>query len=450
MSSTDQLEGCIAELTSSARSLLLYGRNAGIASSGPQLRIPVDAPDTVHQARRTVLANIFKLTTLLGDPVSLLQQMALQIQLLACLQWLSCSQVLICLPLEGSFPVKDLAQLCGVSETQLSRVLRLTATSGFLQEPQPGQIMHTHLSSSFVSQRRFRDATLFIAECWTPSALRMASVTHPQGNTPHVSSPECAYNLAFSTPTTFRTACSLAPKLQRQWSAYLQFTGYFDDNIVEVLTRLDWGNLGESCIVESRAESANLARLLARIYPALRFIVQVSGNILGGYDDAHESSMPQPTSPQTLPAETHDSRISVETCPFGAPQPILDAAAYILHLPSPLSPYSASIRSFIIKELQSYVGILCANRAAILILTARFLPPPGSVNLDVEAISRVRSLTLFQLVNEREAEVADIEDLVNSVGDGLGRLVVVDKLRTRNNLPVGLAVKYQEENGSSL
>ena len=81
----------------------------------------------------------------------------------------------------------------------------------------------------------------------------------------------------------------------------------------------------------------------------------------------------------------------------------------------------------------------------MLILTARLLPPPGSVDRDVEAISRVRDLTLLQLANEWETELAEFEDLVSSVRDSDGRLVVVDTLWARNNLPVGLAVKYQED-----
>jgi hypothetical protein len=53
----------------------------------------------------------------------------------------------------------------------------------------------------------------------------------------------------------------------------------------------------------------------------------------------------------------------------------------------------------------------------------------------------VRDLTLLRLANEREAEVAEFVDLVSQMGDSVGRLVVVNRLRARKNLTVALAVK---------
>lgn len=79
-----------------------------------------------------------------------------QIQLLACLGEF---QVLACIPLKGSILAKDVADMAGVPETRLWRVVRITATASFLHESQPGHIAHTALSAPFVTNLSFLDAT---------------------------------------------------------------------------------------------------------------------------------------------------------------------------------------------------------------------------------------------------------------------------------------------------
>ncbi|KAJ5527918.1 hypothetical protein N7513_012077 [Penicillium frequentans] len=431
MNSITQLEIYAKELACAAQSIVTYCQNADIASSGPQLSISEDAPEQFHQDRRKILANVAKIQVLLEDSEDFVQKMAKEIQMLASVQWLSSLQVLICLPLGVNLAIKNLAQLAGVQETALARVVRMTASRGFLQEPQPGQIMHTPLSSRFVSHRRFRDATMFLAECCTPSALHMKpAVQHPTtGDVPC----ESGYSLAFSTSVPFTKACSMAPKLQRQWSAFLQYTRHFDKGFTEVLTRLDWANLGESCIVETGTQSTETARALSELYPALQILVQT---------DASNSDLGRPLAPhgEISSLEAYNPRINVQTRALGTPQTVVDAAAYILHLPSSAC---GSSRPIILMDLQAYCTILAANRRAMLIVTARMLPPPGTVDREIETLARMRDLTLFQLGADRDPEVAEVLDLVGSVGDSQGRLVVVDQLQARNHLTVALAIKYQ-------
>lgn len=171
----------------------------------------------------------------------------MQNQLLACLQWLGEFQVLAYVPLSGTVPAKDVADLAGVPETQLCRIVRMTATAGFLHEPQPGHIAHTALSAPFVTKLSYLDAAMFLAETAAPIALQMAAATQRHGDSNHPS--ESAYTLAFNTSQTFQSACEQRTKLQRQWSAYLRCadTG---DSFTELLSRLDWRSLGNACIVD--------------------------------------------------------------------------------------------------------------------------------------------------------------------------------------------------------
>lgn len=100
-----------------------------------------------------------------------LTEINLKTQLLACLKWLGEFQVLACIPLHDKIPAHELADLVGVPERQLSRVVRMTATAGFLCEPQPGYISHSPLSAPFITDLSYLDATMFLAGTVAPAAL---------------------------------------------------------------------------------------------------------------------------------------------------------------------------------------------------------------------------------------------------------------------------------------
>lgn len=135
-------------------------------------------------------------------------------------------------------------------ETQLARIVRMTATAGFLSEPQPGYIAHTALSAPFVSNLSYLDAAMLLAETAAPAALHMTAATQ-RCMDGHSDRPEAsAYSLAFNTSQTFQSAYEQRPRLHRQWLAYLRYTGAEDDGIIELLNGLDWFSLSSACIVD--------------------------------------------------------------------------------------------------------------------------------------------------------------------------------------------------------
>ena len=157
--------------------------------------------------------------------------------------------MLACIPLSGSVPFKDVAELAGVPETQLCRVVRMTATAGYLHEPQPGHVAHSALSAPFVTKPSFLDVAMFLSETAAPTSLQMAVATQHFGHSQR--SNESAYNVAFNTSVAFASACEQRSKLQRQWNAYLRCgTGDVDASVTDILTRLDWLSLGNASVVE--------------------------------------------------------------------------------------------------------------------------------------------------------------------------------------------------------
>ena len=97
----------------------------------------------------------------------------------------------------------------------------------------------------------------------------------------------------------------------------------------------------------------------------------------------------------------------------------------------------------ILAELQAHVPVLRLNTSAVLVLLARLLPEPGTVDSHVESIVRLRNLALNQLANEQEIETLDVVEIINSVRDSIGRLVLVNKRRSRDNATVAFEVRYQ-------
>lgn len=126
----------------------------------------------------------------------------------------------------------------------------MTASVGFLREPQPGYIAHTVLSAPFVSNPSYLDAAILLAETAGPAALHMTAATQ-RCMDGHSDGPETsAYNLAHNTSQTFQSACEQRPRLRRQWHAYLRHTGAEDDGVIELLRRLDWFSLSNAYIVD--------------------------------------------------------------------------------------------------------------------------------------------------------------------------------------------------------
>lgn len=130
--------------------------------------------------------------------------------------------------------------------SQLSKVISLLATRGFLQQREPGSVAHTPLSAQFITTQSLLDASVFLAESVVPAALQMPILTQRLGAA--YGSPEAA----MSAMRPFQAALNERPKLRRQWAAYLRHAAglHQEEEVLDVITRLNWSNLGSSCVVE--------------------------------------------------------------------------------------------------------------------------------------------------------------------------------------------------------
>ncbi|KAL4756994.1 uncharacterized protein BDW70DRAFT_163963 [Aspergillus foveolatus] len=452
MDKLTELEARSDELTAAIKSHI-ERRRRDAQSSG----VDSDAEKEPSKGKTGIYASMAKMKALLDEPVDLLRDLARQVEIVACLKWLAEFQILVCIPPDESIAIKDLADLAGVPEIQLGRVIRLVATSGFLQEPITNYVSHTPLSAQFVTNQSLLDAAVFMADVAAPTALQMPTATQRFGSSQNPT--ETAYSMALRTIQPFGVAIQEQPKLGRQWSAYLRHAVglHQEKGIMEMLSQLKWSNLGNAFIVEVGAQSTSMAQHLAQKFPTLRLIVQIYHTrsssslhdlehlrlieMMGGVEsDSSSSSSPGSGSRPS----SAGSRITVTYRAAGTPQPVIDAAVYILHLRSPAGVEGIDRIGMVRAELQYYLGILRSSGGILLIPTAKLLPEPGSLaDPMLEAVARAHDLTMLQLANEGEMEMTQLISVIQAIQDNLGRLVITNQLRSPNSLIVCLTVKHE-------
>lgn len=158
------------------------------------------------------------------------------------MNWLSEAHLLAYIPFHANTDMAELAELANVSAYTLSRVVRLTATAGFLCEPEPGSVAHTTLSAAFSKDLCHCDAAMFLSRVTTklmPSQAMAVTQQHPSNTT-------MPYDFGSISPPQFldrcfsqSSKCGKSPKLNRQWLAYCQSLGSNEDVLPDILTWLD-------------------------------------------------------------------------------------------------------------------------------------------------------------------------------------------------------------------
>ena len=344
--------------------------------------------------------------------------------------------------------IKDVADLADVPESQLQRVVRIMAMAGFMSEPVPGLVKHTPISAGFLNRPALLDAGMFLGETAAPFALRMAATTRgrhqespsdPQSDdssgagSSSGSSGPISWALHGSDKQSFRAAYQQRPKLQRQWPAYFRCVGDAAScGTVALLSQLNWASLGNACVVDVGGQSLGAVATLAKLYPQLHFVVQTEG-----------SSTPAATAVSGGGDAELSGRITARKRASGTPQTLQPAAVYLVRLShhNPLVP----LRSRISVELRAHLGVLEANRSALLILMVQLLPEPGALDEHTEGMARLRDLALLQLVEDGDLVEEEVMAMVDGVRDENGRLAVVKKLCCRDSAEVAVGIKYQND-----
>ncbi|KAK5748105.1 hypothetical protein LTS12_021840 [Elasticomyces elasticus] len=403
------------------------------------------------EARNSLCGILTRLHTILAGPSAFLQSLTTQTHLLACVKWLGESQVISCVPLSGSVAFEELATLASVPELILSRMVRLSATAGFLREVQPGVVAHTDLSAAFSTQLSYLDATLFLSRHITPSALQLTSGCLTAETAPPGSVGNSSGSL-IRTPSRATFDGRDSRILSRQWSAYKNSMVGVDDSASTLLQQIDWKSLGKGVVVYVRHEHPELC--FDAIHDRrLTLFLQICATHSRSTSQAllqlsHPLAVINQTydaaSPDILESSEVDNRLLVQ---FRSPtelQPVRDAVMYVLQPGlSPSIGSGVASRELLTAELHSHLSVLQANPLAILIVAPTLLPEANSGQVDLEVQARLQDFAHILLNNESAWEVSELMKLVDEVVNMHGRLVVVDRLQSAGCATIALVVQYR-------
>ncbi|KAF2847104.1 toxin biosynthesis regulatory protein AflJ [Plenodomus tracheiphilus IPT5] len=420
-----QLDALCSELTVAAESLKALcegsGNNspASIGLFKDSLHPPIQLQDDISTARSNLCGVATRLQILLADPTCFIRQMAIQNQLLACLKWLGEYQITAYVPLSDSISLEELAELADVSEYTLSRVVRMTATAGFLHEPQLGYIAHTPLSSSFTNELTYFDAAMFLANRVAPSALDMTYFPQKQ-------EAGASTMAVLKSAQTFALDRAQEPKLNRQWLAYYHSVGGMNHDVTTLIHVLNWHSLGGASVVHTLAHVSHALQVIVQTYDYTPADLAMKG--LGNDEQDAVASR----------------RIIVQRRKPAIQQPVRDAAVYILQ-PSfdARSTEDITPQELLAIELKSHYNILQANPSAVLIVAPVLLPEPGSVPVNMEVQARIIDFAEIQFNKRSAMEVTELFQLTESICDAHGRLIVTNRLRSVDGATIALAVQYQ-------
>ncbi|KAF7526525.1 hypothetical protein G7054_g10718 [Neopestalotiopsis clavispora] len=418
-----QLTTCVSDLAAQSSSLAAKCHQFDTNGAPRTMdKVSPSLAQEILQLKESMAATAGKLQRMVQEPPDFLQRLAHQAQLLACIQWLAEFQILAFIPLDRSVPIEDIAELASVPKDHLSRIVRLTATAGFLQEPaaETGHVAHTPLSTQFVTELSYLDAAMFLADLAAPTALQMTKTTKQFGQS---SSPShSAYNMARGTAAPFANMWDEHSfKLRRQWPAYLKHVRIprNDTNCQKV-----------------GAESAERAILLARRYPSAQFAVQLSGPAIPG--GVWTAGPPDQAQKEVLIA----GRIDVSRRAVGSPQPISEAALYILDL-SISSLNLGQPKEHVSAELRAHLDILRLNRNSALVLISFILPETRTGSLEEETMTSLRELCMLQLHNQQLLSFKELSELIHNTNDRMGHLSVVREAFSGTRDAVALEIHYQ-------
>ncbi|KAG6171624.1 hypothetical protein E4U51_008414 [Claviceps purpurea] len=421
---SEQLHGLTNRLLTEVNALV--SSYSSIDCQHPFLAAACESQNDKSEARSNILSSLSEIEAIVRGPKEFLENIAIQCEMLGSIQWLGEFQILACIPLSQEVPIQDVANLSNVPEQQLAQMIGLTARCGFLIEPRRGYVAHTPLSASFVTDPSHLDAAMFLAEQAAPAALKAATAT--QRFTESHTNNETAFSLATRTKVPFEAAQEQSPRLSRQWAAYLHHAGGLPEDhvLADAMTKLHWSNISKAGgqVVEVGAFLA--AKPLARLFPQLRFLIQLPAGA-----SSCESILCDPSDP------IKPGQISIANRVPGSPQSVTNAAVYVLHLPS-------SVPSQILTELQVHLPALRMSNGVMLIMSGRVLPGQDEpIRARHAAVAHARGLIMYQMSNEVEMDLCSLLQMLDTVRDSTGKLVLVHKLRSGSGMTVAVVVKYQ-------
>ncbi|KAI8289638.1 O-methyltransferase [Colletotrichum sp. SAR11_57] len=265
-------------------------------------------------------------------------------------------------PAEGKISLEELAERAGVDLDRTTRIVRLLATESIFREPTPGYVAHNPSSYLLHKDEEIRATLHYTLDEMFKAATATAD---------NVKASPKSYDSAV-TPFTTRHGLPIFNFYEKDTQRSI-----LNLNIDALKDSFPWGDL-DGTVVDVGGGSGKVSITLAKSFPNLKFIVQDSA-------DMHVAG-------QSLLTDDTRGRVTFMQHSFFDPQPVGDAAAFILRACA-LNWCDARV----VDMLRALVpGLKRSKPGTPLLINDMILPEQGVLTRDVER--GMRQIDLIMLV----------------------------------------------------
>ncbi|KAI8944221.1 S-adenosyl-L-methionine-dependent methyltransferase [Xylaria longipes] len=350
--------------------------------------LPKDTPTEIVDLRQSVLDDTAELQYLMLGPRDYLFSNFSHNTLLP-LQAATRFSLARNLPVDGETTFSEMAASCGVSESDIRRLVRYAVAQRVFEEPRPGVIVHSAASRLLAEDPGVHD---YIATCsdelWQAAAQTCNAMTRFPGSQEPT---ETGFSLANNTDKSMYQYLSDYPGRSARFANMMRgFTGGSAFDIRYITDFYDWAQHSSGTIVDVGGSQGFVCVALARKFPTLSFVVQDLDPVI---KDARKRALPDVA-----------SRISFMVHDFFETQPVSGAEVYFFRW-----IFHNWSDKYCIEILKSLIPAL--KNGARIIISDAVLPGVNEVPKRLERQMRSFDLVMSAIQNAKERELSDWAEL---------------------------------------
>lgn len=360
---------------------------------------PVDfgiEDEEVQKARETALDSSLELHQLLLGPAMCLRPVLNGVSLQAIYKYDIASHV----PIHGEISFSDLARKCGMTETNLRRIVRFAiAYHRVFREPRKGHVSHSAASRKLAEDANAKAGLGYMFdEVWQSFAHTIEARETFQSDEPNKSGWSLSQHTDKPIWEYYASHPDMAKRFARSMSAFSNGVGLSPTFLTKGYPWSSIGannknnhhnNSGHGTVVDVGGSRGNISIALAQTHHHLRFIVQDLPDMIRGAQDA-------------VPPDVA-GRVEFTEHDFFEPQPC-KADAYLFR-----NIFHNWSDTHVVKILRATIPAL--EPGARVVANDYLIPEPKTMSPSKEREIRAMDMIMLSLFNARERERSDWEQI---------------------------------------
>lgn len=151
-------------------------------------------------------------------------------------------------PLDGRTSYEEVAAKVDLDKNLVQRVLQTLMTRSMFQQPEPGYVSHTRLSTALAAEEWPEIVFNVIYRWGNPAVTHIADALAKWG--PSQKPNEAGYNIAMNTDKTVWETLNQNQVAQEAFGKFMNSTSSVLGVIETLITGYDWAGLGDAIVVD--------------------------------------------------------------------------------------------------------------------------------------------------------------------------------------------------------